>query len=206
MSDQCHSQSDFDGASDRYKRVLFIVILINALMFVVEMSYGITGESQALKADALDFFGDSVTYAMSFWAIGRSLETRSNVALIKGISLLLMAIWVLGSTIYHLIVLNNPSAPIMGSVAMAALIANVISVILLMKFRDGDSNIRSVWLCSRNDAIGNVGVMIAAGLVYFSGSNWPDLIVALILSALFTNSAINIIRQALLEKRQRAVS
>ena len=97
MSASCHSNSNFDGASPQYRRILLIVILINAFMFVVEMSYGIVGQSQALKADALDFLGDSATYALSLWAIGRSLETRTNVAMIKGVSLLLMAVWVLVS-------------------------------------------------------------------------------------------------------------
>ncbi len=196
MSASCHSESNFDGASPQYKRVLLIVIAINALMFVVELSYGIVGQSQALKADALDFLGDSATYALSLWAIGRSIETRANVAMIKGVSLLLMAVWVLSSTIYYMFVINSPSAPIMISVALAALTANLISVVLLMKFRDGDANIRSVWLCSRNDAIGNVMVLIAAGVVLLSDSRWPDLVVALILAGLFANSALQIISQS----------
>jgi Co/Zn/Cd efflux system component len=201
MSASCHSDSDFDGASPQYKRVLLIVIAINALMFLVELSYGIVGQSQALKADALDFLGDSATYALSLWAIGRSIETRTNVAMIKGVSLLLMAVWVLASTIYYMFVVNSPSAPIMTGVALAALTANLISVVLLMKFRDGDANIRSVWLCSRNDAIGNVMVLIAAGVVLVSGSHWPDLIVALILAGLFANSALQIISQSRRERR-----
>ena len=196
MSASCHSESNFDGASPQYKRVLLIVIAINALMFVVELSYGIVGQSQALKADALDFLGDSATYALSLWAIGRSIETRAHVAMIKGVSLLLMAVWVLSSTIYYMFVINSPSAPIMISVALAALTANLISVVLLMKFRDGDANIRSVWLCSRNDAIGNVMVLIAAGVVLLSDSRWPDLVVALILAGLFANSALQIISQS----------
>ena len=196
MSSSCHSHSKFDGASVQYKRILVVVIAINAIMFLIEMSYGIVGQSQALKADALDFFGDSVSYAMSLWVIGRSIETRSLVALLKGISLLLMAIWVLGSTVYYMFYANDPSAPIMTSVALAALAANLLSVILLMKFRDGDANIRSVWLCSRNDAIGNVMVLIAAGVVYLSHNHWPDLIVAALLAVLFTSSALQIISQA----------
>lgn len=196
MSEGCHSHSNFDGASVQYKRVLLIVILINAVMFTVEMTFGIVGQSQALKADALDFLGDSATYAMSLWAIGRSVEIRSKVALIKGVSLLLMAVWILGSTVYYMIFSNSPSAPIMTSVALAALTANLISVVLLMKFRDGDANIRSVWLCSRNDAIGNVMVLLAAGVVYVSHSHWPDLIVATVIAGLFANSAVQIIAQS----------
>lgn len=201
MSD-CHDHcSDFDGASPRYKRVLLVVIAINAAMFLVEMTYGIVGESQALQADALDFLSDSATYALSLWAIGRPANVRSNVAMLKGVSLLVIALWVLASTFYHVVVVNHPSAPIMSSVALAALAANLVSVVLLMKFRDGDANIRSVWLCSRNDAIGNVAVLGAAGLVFLLHSNWPDLAVAFVLAGLFCNSAIQIIRQARAEKR-----
>ena len=116
MSAGCHSDTQFDGVSLQYKRVLLIVIAINALMFLVEMSFGIVGQSQALKADALDFLGDSVTYGLSLWAIGRSLQTRSMVAMIKGVSLLLLAVWVLSSTVYFMVFSNNPSAPIMTSV------------------------------------------------------------------------------------------
>jgi len=204
MSASCHSNSNFEGASAAYRRVLLAVIAINALMFLVEMSYGIVGESQALKADALDFLGDSTSYTMSFWAIGRASNTRSNVAMIKGVSLLLIAIWVLASTIYFMLNNNTPSAPIMSSVALAALVANLISVLLLMKFRNGDANVRSVWLCSRNDAIGNIMVLIAAGVVFYTSSHWPDLIVASILAGLFTNSALQIIKQAMAERRGEA--
>lgn len=200
MSASCNHQPNFTGASDQYKRILLVVILINLFMFVVEMSFGFAGDSQALKADALDFLSDSATYALTLWGIGQSVRVTSNIALIKGVSLFLIAAWVLGSTIYYSIVMNQPSAPIMGSVALAALTANVISVLLLMKYREGNANVRSVWLCSRNDAIANVAVIIASILVYYLSSHWPDLIVALILSALFVSSAVQIIKQALNEK------
>ena len=200
MSHACHNHN-FDGASTQYKRVLCVVIAINVLMFVVEMSYGIFGQSQALKADALDFLGDSLTYAMSLWAIGRPMQIRSNVALIKGYSLLALAIWILVSTIYYALVANNPSSTIMSGVAIGALAANLISVLLLMKYRDGDANIRSVWLCSRNDAVGNVAVLVAAGAVALTQTHWPDLLVALVLAGLFSHSSVRIIRQARLEKQ-----
>ena len=195
-----HCENQFEGVSERYKRVLLVVVAINACMFLIEMTYGVIGESQALKADALDFLSDSVTYAMSLWAIGKSAATRSSVALIKGYSLLVLAVWVLGSTLYYALVVNQPSAPIMGSVALAALTANIVSVILLMRYRDGDANVRSVWLCSRNDAIGNIAVLCAALVVFYTHSNWPDLIVAFALAGLFTSSAVQIIKQAKQEK------
>lgn len=203
MSASCHHHAQFDGASERYKRILLVVIVINAVMFLVEMAFGVSGQSQSLKADALDFLGDSATYAMSLWAIGKSLQTRSSVALIKGGSLLLMAAWVLFSTLYYVIYANQPSAPIMGWVGAAALAANLVSVLLLLKYRDGDANVRSVWLCSRNDAIGNVAVMLAAVAVLVTNTRWPDLFVAMVLAALFSSSAIKIIRQSLRERNHQ---
>ena len=191
----------FDGMSADYRRRLIAVIFINAAMFIVEMTAGALSGSQALKADALGFFADSVTYAASFAVIGMALRTRSLVALAKGASLLLMACWVLGSTLYRVFVFGVPSAEVMGVVAFLALAANVASVLILMRYKDGDANIRSVWLCSRNDAIGNVAVMVAALGVWGTATGWPDLIVAAILGALFFNSSVKILRQAWHEYR-----
>jgi Co/Zn/Cd efflux system component len=191
----------FDGMSDDYRRRLIAVIVINAAMFFVEMTAGALSGSQALKADALDFFADSVTYGASLAVIGMALRTRSLVALAKGASLLLMALWVLGSTIYRVFVLNLPSAEVMGVVAFLALAANVASVVILMAYKDGDANVRSVWICSRNDAIGNVAVMVAALGVWGTMTGWPDLIVAAILGGLFFNSSIKILRQSWAEYR-----
>lgn len=191
----------FDGLSADYRRRLIAVIAINAAMFVVEMTAGALAGSQALKADALDFFADTVTYGASLWVIGMPLRTRSLVALAKGASLFLMAVWVVGSTIYRVFVVGLPSAEVMGVVALLALAANVASVILLVRYRDGDANIRSVWICSRNDAIGNVAVMVAALGVWGTMTGWPDLIVAAILGGLFLNSSIKILRQSWHEYR-----
>lgn len=204
MAGCCDQQATFTGLDDRYKRILWIVIGINALMFFVEMTAGIAAQSQALQADALDFLGDTLTYGLSLWAIGQSLRVRSNMALFKGASLTLMAFWVLGSTIYRVFVLNTPDAFTMGWIAIAAFTANVISVLLLMRYRNGDSNIRSVWLCSRNDAIGNLVVLVAASGVWYTETAWPDLLVAGFLAVLFLSSAIQIMKQALDEKRQLA--
>jgi len=191
----------FDGVSADYRRRLIAVIAINAALFVVEMAAGALTGSQALKADALDFFADTVTYGASLWVIGMPLRTRSLVALAKGASLFLMAVWVVGSTIYRVFIMGLPSAEVMGVVALLALAANVVSVILLMQYRDGDANIRSVWICSRNDAIGNVAVMVAALGVWGTMTGWPDLIVAAILGGLFLNSSIKILRQSWHEYR-----
>jgi Co/Zn/Cd efflux system component len=191
----------FDGVDPRYKRVLWTVIAINAALFVTEIVAGHVARSQALQADALDFLGDTVTYGLSLAVIGASLRTRATAAMFKGLSLSLMGAWVLGSTLYHVLILGLPRAEIMGGIGILALAANVSSVLLLMRYKDGDANVRSVWLCSRNDAIGNVVVMAAAGAVWWTTSAWPDLIVAGIMAGLFLSSAVQILRQAWAEYR-----
>ncbi|KFG70024.1 cation transporter [Microvirga sp. BSC39] len=191
----------FDGVDPRYKRVLWTMILINAAMFVTEIVAGHLARSQALQADALDFLGDTVTYGLSLAVIGSSLRTRATAALFKGLSLSLMGAWVLGSTLYHVLILGLPRAEIMGGIGLLALAANVTSVLLLMRYKDGDANVRSVWLCSRNDAIGNIVVTGAAGAVWWTASAWPDLIVAGLMAGLFLSSAVQILRQAWAEYR-----
>lgn len=191
----------FDGQSVTYRRVLWIVIFINFLMFVIEMSTGALTGSKALQADALDFAGDAATYAISLWVIGKPLLWRSRAATFKGVSLLLMGVFVVISTVAAFDRSEPPLAGWMAAVAFMALLANVVSAVLLMKFREGDANVRSVWLCSRNDAIGNVGVLIAAGLVAWLHSPWPDLVLALLMATLFVSSAWSILRQAQQEKR-----
>ncbi|MEJ5154494.1 cation transporter [Gluconobacter wancherniae] len=186
----------FDGVDPRYKRVLWTVIAINGAMFVTEMAAGQLAGSQALKADALDFLADTVTYGLSLAVIGASLRTRATAALAKGVSLSLMALWVFGSTVYHTLILGVPQAEIMGAIGVLALAANLASVFLLLPYKDGDANVRSVWLCSRNDAIGNLIVMGAAFGVWSTASAWPDLAVAAIMAGIFLSSAVQILRQA----------
>ncbi|MBO6548440.1 MAG: cation transporter [Rhizobiales bacterium] len=197
----CNNKS-FDGVSEAYKRILWIVISLNAAMFVVEMVAGIKAQSQALQADALDFFGDAITYGLSLAVIGQSLHLRAKVALFKGISLLMMGIWVFASTVYRVFYLGVPVAETMGMIGLLALLANLASVLLLVRYKDGDANVRSVWLCSRNDAIGNIAVMLAALGVWGTATGWPDLIVAGLMASLFLSSAIQIIIQARAEMKQ----
>ncbi len=192
----------FDGVSPGYRRALLAVIAINAVMFVVEMTAGALAGSQALKADALDFLGDTLTYALSLWAIGRPLAVRAGAALLKGASLGAMGLWVLGATLWQVFGVGVPDAPVMGAVGAAAFAANIASVLILLRYRDGDANVRSVWLCSRNDAIGNLAVIAAAGAVALTGAAWPDLAVAAAMAALFLRSAQLIVRQALAERRE----
>ena len=192
----------FDGLDPRYKRILWTVIAINGVMFLTEVVAGQLAGSQALKADALDFLADTVTYGLSLAVIGSSQRTRASAALLKGASLGLMATWVMASTIYHTLILGLPSAELMGGIGVLALVANLASVLLLLRYKDGDANVRSVWLCSRNDAIGNVVVMIAALGVWATSTAWPDLAVAALMAGIFLSSSAQILRQAWMEYRQ----
>ena len=196
MAGCCDHDVGFDGQNAAYRRVLWVVIAINAVMFVVELVTGALSDSRALQADSLDFAGDTATYALSLFVIGKPLIWRSRAATLKGVSLLAMGVGVLVMTVGTLDRETPPLAEWMGGIALLALAANAISALLLMKFRDGDANVRSVWLCSRNDAIGNLGVLIAAGMVALLDSPWPDRILALIMASLFIHSAVSILRQA----------
>lgn len=186
----------FDGTSVAYRNALIAVILINGAMFIVEAAAGFSAMSQALKADALDFLGDTVTYTLSLWAVGQSVTVRARTALFKGVSLGAMGFGVLAMTLYRVVVQGQPDGETMGLIGGLALVANVSSALILLRFRNGDANVRSVWLCTRNDAIGNVAVICAAGLVVWTASPWPDLLVAGAMAALFMQSSIRIIRQA----------
>ncbi|MDX1709791.1 MAG: cation diffusion facilitator family transporter [Rhodovibrionaceae bacterium] len=205
MSDSCKSaEPQFEGASRAYRRVLWAVIAMNFTMFVVELAAGVAGGSMALQADALDFAGDTATYTISLIVIGRSLAVRARAAMFKGLSLGVLGLWVMGATIYRVFVLGQPDAFVMGGVGLLAFAVNVASALLLLRFREGDANVRSVWLCSRNDAIGNLAVVLAASGVFISGTAWPDLIVAAIMAGLFLSAALRIVRQAAQEMRLAA--
>lgn len=198
MSGCCEIET-FNGMSSAYRRALIAVIVINAVMCVVEATAGFSAGSQALKADALDFAGDTATYALSFYVIGASLRTRAKASLVKGASLAIFAVIVLGMTGARVLDGSPPEGEVMGFIGVMALVANLASVFILLRWRDGDSNVRSVWLCSRNDAIGNVGVIVAGLLVASTGSHWPDIIVAALIAGLFLKSSLAITAQALSE-------
>lgn len=204
MADDCEygANQSFDGTSAAYKRVLIVIIAINLGMFFVELFGGLAAGSMALLADSLDFLGDSATYTISLIVIGMPLVVRAKAGLFKGISLFVIAAWVLGSTFYRVFIEGVPEALTMGAIGFAALAANVISVILLLKFKDGDSNVRSVWLCSRNDAVGNIAVILAASGIAATNAAWPDLLVAGIMGSLFIHSATRIIQQSWKELSQ----
>jgi cation diffusion facilitator family transporter len=197
----CDNQPAFEGLSNAYRRVLWLVIAINAIMFVVEMTAGALAGSRALQADALDFLADTLTYGLSLMVIGAAARVRAGAALFKAASLALMGLGVFALTVHQAFQPGVPAAPVMGWVGLAALVANLASVLLLMRYRNGDANVRSVWLCSRNDAIGNVAVIVAAGGVWLTHSAWPDLVVAGLMAALFLRSSAQIVRQAVGEWR-----
>jgi len=197
MAGCCGGETRFEGLSAAYRRALWAVIAINATMFAVEMGAGVHAGSQALQADALDFLGDTLTYGLSLVVIGHALALRARAALFKGATLALMAVWVFGATIWRVFVLGVPDEVIMGTVGLLACAANIASVLILLRFREGDANVRSVWLCSRNDAIGNLAVVGAALAVGITGTGWPDLIVAAAMAGLFLQSAVRITVQAL---------
>lgn len=197
MSAACgHHHDNLPTDHRPFRRALWAVIAINATMFAVEVAAGAEAGSRALLADSLDFLGDSATYAVSLLVLGAALAVRARVALFKGISMAVLGLIVGLMTTMSALGGATPEAPVMGVVGVLALIANVASVLLLLRFRDGDANLRSVWLCSRNDAIGNVLVILAAWVVAVTDSRWPDLVVAGIMTTLFLWGAAQVIRQA----------
>ncbi|MCT8160005.1 cation transporter [Pseudoruegeria sp. SHC-113] len=179
-----------------YRRALWIVVILNVGYGVVEMVGGFLAGSQAVKADALDFIGDGLITFLGLLAIGWSLVWRARSALIQGVFLGILGLGVLGTTIWRVFTQTAPDAGLMGLFGFIALVVNVLAVLPLLRFRKGDANMRAVWLFSRNDAIGNAAVVIAAGLVAWLGSAWPDLIVAFGIAGLFLHSSWSIICDA----------
>ncbi len=179
-----------------YLRALWIVIFLNVGYGIVEMIAGFFAGSQALKADALDFVGDGLITFLGVLAIGWSLAWRARSAMIQGVFLALLGFGVLANTVWRLLNQTIPDAALMGMFGLIALVINVIAVLPLLPHRKGDANVRAVWLFSRNDAIGNAAVIVAAGLVAWLGHGWPDLVVAVGIAGLFLHSAWAIIRDA----------
>ncbi len=192
---------DFQARMAGYRRVLWIVLGLNILGLAVEAGAGVLSGSLALQADALDFLGDAANYSIALFVLARSVRWRASAALAKGLGMGLFGLWVLAAALYNTFVVGAPSAAIMGLAGAAALAVNVGCALLLLRFRQGDSNMRSVWLCSRNDAIGNIAVLAAAGGVFASNSAWPDLAVAAVMAGLALNAAFLVTRHAMAELR-----
>lgn len=185
----------------RWRRAVWIALIINATMFAVEILGGVTASSAALKADALDFLGDSANYAISLGVAGLALGWRARAAMLKGMTLFALGGWILVSTGYAAFAGTLPRAETMGLIGSLAFVANLVTALILYRFRSGDANMRSVWICSRNDAIGNIAVVAAAFGVFGTGSGWPDLIVAAILAGLGLSGGWQIVRQSWTELR-----
>jgi len=182
-----------------YRRALWLVAALNLVMGVVETVSGYFAGSQALKADALDFLGDGVITGLGLVAMGWGADPRARAALTQGVFLALMGLGVFAVTLYRVFVTQIPEAALMGSLGLMALMVNVACAAILLRHRDGDANVRAVWLFSRNDAIGNAAVIAAALAVATTGSAWPDLITAAAIAGLFIHSAFQIIGAALAE-------
>lgn len=189
-----------------YRRILMIALVVNAAMFGVEVVAGSAAGSNALLADALDFMGDAANYGISLYVLGMVLVWRARAALIKGLTMGLFGVWVLGKTVHELWSGIPPEAITMGMVGALALAANVLVAFLLYRYRNGDSNMQSVWICSRNDAIGNIAVILAAVAVGITGRAWPDLLVAFGMAALALSGAWQVIRQAQRELQEEVAS
>jgi Co/Zn/Cd efflux system component len=190
------------SGSAAYRRVLWLALGINVAMFAIEIVAALIGKSVSLQADAIDFLGDAGNYGISLLVLGLGLSWRARAAMLKGATMGLFGLWVLGTTVHHVMAGNFPSAPIMGAVGFLALAANVTCAAMLYKFRAGDANMRSVWLCSRNDAIGNVAVMAAAGGVWATGTLWPDVIVGIGIATLAISAGIQVVHRARRELAQ----
>ena len=179
-----------------YRRVLWAVLAINAVMFLIEIAAGLAAGSASLQADALDFLGDSANYAISLLVVGMALRYRASAALAKGATMGAFGLWVIATVIWHALHGTLPRAFTMGAVGITALVANAASFGLLWAFRGGDANMRSAWICTRNDVVGNLAVLLAAAGVFGTGTGWPDLLVATIMAALALQGAALVTRQA----------
>jgi Co/Zn/Cd efflux system component len=195
--DCCNSEcSNPKLLTPKYQKILWIALVINATMFMVEILSGINAQSVSLMADAIDFFGDAMNYGISLAVLYMSLAWRARTALFKGLTMGIFGLLVLASTLWSIMHGGIPEAYTMGLIGLIALLANLSVAMMLYAYRDGDANMQSVWLCSRNDAIGNIAVMIAALGVWGSNSAWPDLVVAVIMASLGVSAAMQVIKKA----------
>lgn len=195
--DDCCGPKDLTHTTAAYRRALWIVVILNAGYGVVEMFGGYFAGSQALKADALDFLGDGSITLLGLLALSWESAWRSRAAFLQGLFLAALGVGVFAAAAYRVFVVNEPEAFLMSGFGIVALIVNMAAAWVLSKHREGDANVRAVWLFSRNDAIGNLAVIIAAGLVWLTATPWPDLAVAVVIAGLFLHSAVDIIRDSL---------
>lgn len=208
MSASCcnnHHETPEQKPRDKaYRRVLWAVLAINLAMFLAEIGAGILSGSVSLLADSVDFLGDVGNYAISLLVVGMSLQARSRASLFKALTMGIFGVWVIGMAGWNLYAGVTPEAYTMGVVGIVALLANAASFGLLWRFREGDSNMRSAWICTRNDVLGNFAVLFAALGVFGTGTGWPDVIVASTMGGLAIHGSIIVTRQALSESQSRA--
>jgi Co/Zn/Cd efflux system component len=198
MSAHCHSNScSTEEASDpRYRRILWIALMLNLMMFIVELAAGLASGSVSLLADAIDFFGDAANYAVSLAVLSMALVVRAKAALFKAACMLAFGLFVLGKAAWSARTGVPPEALTMGIVGFAALCVNIGVAAMLYAYRNGDANMQSVWLCSRNDALSNMAVILAAFGVFGTASAWPDLVVASVMGLLAISSAFTVFKSA----------
>lgn len=196
MSAICCATPKKPAVDPRWRRALWIALIVNAGMFLAEMTAGELADSRSLQADALDFFGDAANYAISLGVAGLALAWRALAALVKGITLALLGAYVMTAAGLAVVQGATPQPVIMGAVGVAALLANIAVALMLYRFREGDANMRSVWICSRNDAVANIAVVAAAVGVFGTGTAWPDLAVAAIMATLSITGGVQIVRLA----------
>jgi Co/Zn/Cd efflux system component len=199
--DHCHA-SDPHRGHPGYRRALWVVLGINAAMFLVEIAAGLAAGSASLQADALDFLSDAANYGISLFVVSMALRYRAMAALVKGLSMAGFGLWVMATVVWHAVHGTLPSALTMGTVGFAALIANAVSFAILWIYRTGDANMRSAWICTRNDVLANLAVLLAAAGVFGTGTGWPDIVVAATMAALALQGAGGVLRQSLTELRQ----
>lgn len=202
---QCHTACASAPVNPRFRRALWVALVINLLMFAVEIVGGVKSGSVSLLADAVDFAGDAANYGISLSVLSLGLIWRARAALVKGLTMGAFGVFVLGRALWGALQGIPPEPMVMGGIGLLALFANGFVAVLLYTFRDGDANMRSVWLCSRNDAIGNVAVMLAAAGVFGTGSGWPDLVVASIMAGLALSAGLAVVRQARQELQETGV-
>lgn len=197
-----HCSAPHIGRDDpAYRRVLWAALALNAGMFIVEVAAGLAAGSASLQADALDFLGDAANYAVSLFVIGMALRYRAMAAVAKGASMGLFGLWVIGTIVWHALRGSVPEPLTMGAIGFVALAVNAATFGLFYSFRGGDANMRSAWICTRNDVLGNLAVLLAAAGVLGTGTGWPDLIVAAIMATLALQGAWTVLRQAFGELR-----
>lgn len=201
VSGHCCQHNEPEDGGPAFRRVLWVVLAINAGMFLVEVGAGALAGSASLQADALDFLGDAANYGLSLFVVGMALRYRAAAAFAKGATMGLFGLWVLAITGWHVLNGTVPQAATMTVIGLAALVANATSVGLLWAHRKGDANMRSAWICTRNDVLGNLAVLAAAAGVLGTGAGWPDAVVAVVMAGLALQGSWVVLRQAVGEFR-----